>query len=435
MRRYVFLAGLSSAIALSTSCSSDPGTEAVGTGAFGAVGNGGTSAAAGAGGQAGGSSGSSGASGAGAGGAGGGAAGAGGAGGGSAGSGGGIATGGTGGSIPDAGPPDVQFPYDAGSTEAATEACATASAEAQPVLLDMYIILDSSGSMDDPQTNGDCNVGDTTNSKWCKAINALHGFFAAPTSVGMGVALHFFASTGCSALATPAVPLQDLPGHLTQLDNAMNATGPNGGTNMEGALEGLRDYTAANQRPGRRIIGILVTDGDPSGCETSIGTLDNIGDNHYLNTGIPTFIVGMTGATFSSLENLADGAGAAPHTNFCGGSYSPCHFYNVGNGDAAAFISALQSIQASAIGCDYQMPTSSGGVINPANISVEYLSGGNPPPQQIPRVNDASACGAGGWYYDNNASPQRILLCPATCGVVQADNAAKINVQLGCLGS
>ena len=45
------------------------------------------------------------------------------------------------------------------------------------------------------------------------------------------------------------------------------------------------------------------------------------------------------------------------------------------------------------------------------------------------RVDNAGACTAeGGWYFDNNADPTRLLLCPASCG----SSAPGIAVELEC---
>ncbi len=61
------------------------------------------------------------------------------------------------------------------------------------------------------------------------------------------------------------------------------------------------------------------------------------------------------------------------------------------------------------------------------------------PGQGIARVNDAAGCTAdgatGGYYFDSNASPKVMQLCPSTCTTAQADDKAKFNVLLGCQGS
>src|SRR5690606_34806525 len=119
----------------------------------------------------------------------------------------------------------------------------------------------------------------------------------------------------------------------------------------------------ANQRPGRQMIGILITDGAPGPCATANNTLHDIAANHFNATGIPTFMVGMTGAVFASLENWANGSGSAPHPNYCGsGLSSPCYSFDVGNGDPTVFINTLRDIQKAAIGCTFNIPTPPTGI-------------------------------------------------------------------------
>jgi hypothetical protein len=348
---------------------------------------------------------------------------------------------GFGGNQQDADLSDVQFSYDGpveDSSVSQDSACAATSVKAEPVPLDMYIMLDRSGSM-----GTDCNVGATTASKWCYSINALYNFFAAPSSSGMGVALQYFPITGYSCTgaggtcATPAVGLGLLPGLLPQLQSSLNVTTPSGSnTPTEAGIRGLADFTGKNQAPGRTMIGILITDGAPNGCNTGASYLGGLLQAHLNATGIRTFVIGMTGANFTTLETIAVGGGAAPHTNYCGTSTTPCHHYSVGSGDPQAFIAVLQAIQNVAIGCQYQVPQTDAGLIDPAKVMVEYTPGSSGSPQELTRVNDASQCGPqGGWYYDNNANPSSITLCPATCSVIQADAKPKVDILLGCLGS
>lgn len=414
----------------------------------GSSGTGGTGAAAGgaAGGSSGTGGGSSGAAGTGGGSGTGGGGGAAGSGGGSAGTG---NAGGMGGwPDPDAGPdaseqdaapdavPDVDFGYDAPVQEAG-DACATATAQAEPVPLDIYIMLDRSGSM-----GTDCNFGSTTSSKWCRAVNSIGGFVQNPATAGNQVAIQYFPKSGAacdgSGYNQPAVDLGVLtgPGGFAQtIIDSLNQETPTGSnTPTEGGLRGLVQFTAAREAPPRVMIGILITDGQPNGCNQSATYMRDILGAHYASTGIHTFVVGMDGATFNTLETISNYTGAISHTNYCG-TGSPCHHYDVGSGDPAVFISALQQIQQSAVGCTFQMPTTSVGVIDPEQVTVEYSPGGNPPPQELVRVPDAASCVPNGWYYDDNVNPSTINLCPDTCTMVQADPNAKVEVLLGCLGA
>lgn len=243
--------------------------------------------------------------------------------------------------------------------------------------VDMYIVFDKSGSMGEPVGNGtpgDCNIGDTKNSKWCKAINALAGYLSSPAAKDQGAALQFFSgadNVSCSTGAPYDTPAMPAAGYTTlpsnTFDGVLNGTVPGGGTPIEAALRGLTKFTKANKRPGHVTIGILVTDGDPQGCNTNLTTLSGIIDDHFKAEKIRTYVIGMEGATFSNLEKIATGGNAPLHgatvgtlTNACGNVPEPCHFWNVGNGDPAGFIQALAAIQESADGCK-----PGGGEINP----------------------------------------------------------------------
>ena len=53
------------------------------------------------------------------------------------------------------------------------------------------------------------------------------------------------------------------------------------------------------------------------------------------------------------------------------------------------------------------------------------------------KVANAAACGpAGGWYYDNDAAPTQVLLCPASCDFAQSSvgpgKTGRIEVLFGC---
>ncbi|MBK9000164.1 MAG: VWA domain-containing protein [Myxococcales bacterium] len=356
-------------------------------------------------------------------------------------SGGGSSTGGAaggGGAPADAGIPDVTFSYDGPVEDDGSigDACAATTVKAEPAPLDMFIMLDNSGSM-----GSDCNIGQSTVSKWCYSINALSQFFQSAPA-GTGVALQYFpkcwkstaeCTTGASC-AVAEVPLGQLPGNLAPLQSSLNTNAPLGGTPMEAALHGLAKYTTQNQQPGRVMIGIFVTDGVPEGCTTNANTLAGIVQSHLTNDKIKTFVIGMDGADFGTLDTIAAPGGASPHTQYCGGS-SPCYSYDVDNGNPAAFTAVLAAIQKSAVACQFSMPTTDGGIVDPSKVEVQYFPAGNPPAQKLPKVTNAAACSGGGWYFDNNANPKSILLCPSSCTIVQLDTKAKIDISLGCLGS
>jgi len=99
------------------------------------------------------------------------------------------------------------------------------------------------------------------------------------------------------------------------------------------------------------------------------------------------------------------------------------------------FHDITQAVVAGAqVSCDLTIPPPPAGqTLDPTKVNVRYLPGGTPPGQTIPNVPDAASCGAGGgWYYDNNASPTTITLCPSSCTAVQNDATASLQVEFGC---
>jgi hypothetical protein len=269
------------------------------------------------------------------------------------------------------------FGTSSGSTDGSTTNNDGAACSA-PV--DMYIMFDRSGSM-----GNDCNIGQTTNSKWCRSINALSGYFSSAGSTDQAAALQFFPLTGSpettrcttgagydtAAMPTGTPAYQTLPSNV--FDALLNSTKPDnaaGGTPTEAAIRGLTTFTAANRRPGRVTIGILITDGDPNGCDEDLTNLSNLLDAHHTATQIRTYVIGMQGATDANLEQIAQGGGGPLHdatvgavTNACGaGQAGPCRHWNVGSGDPAVFTAALAAIQDSADGCK-----DGGGYVNPVN--------------------------------------------------------------------
>ncbi len=321
-------------------------------------------------------------------------------------------------------------------------ACAETVAQAEARAADMFVMLDHSGSMgnDCPLNLDGTEPGD--NSKWCFATHAFAEYFTSVAAVGNRAALQFMSQPDfvCSGGpnnggARAFIELTDLPvADDHALIRALADDGPTGGmgTRIEPALHGIADYTVANQTPGRTMIGVLVTDGDPNGCEENIGDLSNIIEEHLNDTGIRTFVIGMTGASLNNLERFASVGGAPEHgPEFCGGQ-DDCHFWSVGDGDPVAFVDALSQIEAAAVvPCSYGIPDPPpGDVLDNALVNVLFTAGDGSE-FVIGRVND---CGTtGGWVYDDPLNPSLIHLCTATCDAVTAEGlGATLDIAYGC---
>jgi hypothetical protein len=330
--------------------------------------------------------------------------------------------------------------------------CAGQALAAQPIGLDMYVVLDRSGSMEEgapEDTPGDCTLNLTGTpsvpSKWCLATHALAKYFASPGAVNNRASLQYFPLEGeegddavCTGgmISQAQVPLSALPvaAATDALIQSLDAAVPDGdGTPIEAALNGMKTYTSTHQDGTRVMIGILITDGAPTQCSEETTLLASILSTHLATTGLKTFIIGMNGAVDATLETLAIAGGAPPHMDFCGTVTPPCHYYNVGSGDPAAFASALQQIQLSAaLPCDFDIPPPPDTQdLDPNLVNVTFTNLGVA--NVLGRVSDATACTGDGWYYDNVAAPTKVQLCPTTCTTASmAGEDAKVDITFGC---
>ena len=305
---------------------------------------------------------------------------------------------------------------------------ATGSEEATLVPVNMLVMFDKSGSMD--------NDG-----KWPNATGAMIAFFQDPSTAGLRIALRFFPDdepvSGCNendcsidACASPLVPIAPVTADPAPADaqeqalvSAINATSPGGPTPMFAALGGAEQWAIAYQaaHATEKVVVVLVTDGEPNGCNENIADIAALAAD-ALASGVLTYTVGLQGSNQAQMDQIAQAGG----TN--------AGFY-IGNGNAQAdLLAALKAIQGSSVSCNFAMPQSSdpNKPIDPAKINVNYTPGGGMK-TTLGQVPDAAACGpSGGWYYDDPASPTQIILCPATCGVVQADPNADIEILIGC---
>jgi hypothetical protein len=107
-------------------------------------------------------------------------------------------------------------------------------------------------------------------------------------------------------------------------------------------------------------------------------------------------------------------------------------------GDLCGLRNALSSLASSIVAgaklaCFWDLPPPPTGTqLDPALINVQYVLDGQPP-EQVPMVGGASACGSeSGWYYDNPTSPTRFYFCPASCRAVESALDASVEVLFGC---
>ncbi len=325
-------------------------------------------------------------------------------------------------------------PGDAGVGAVSTGAdgaCAATVSAAKIIPVILVFMFDRSGSM------GDSIGGGQT--KWTALVPGLEAFFADPKSKGISASLQFFMQTdecNVAAYASPLVPNTPLP-NPTVFSSAINAISPSGETPTQPALQGALQYAAQelSQNPGARVAVVLVTDGEPNGCASSVPNVAATAQDAA--PGIPTYVIGIGKPTdLTRLTTIAE-AGATNQPFFVapddGGDDAAC-------GDAgcaavqmeADFEAALAVIRGASISCDLQLPAA------PANQSldlgkVNVVYTGSSGQTQTLLYNQSCGGNGQGWAYDNPQTPTRIQICATSCSSIQGDTlGATLDIALGC---
>src|SRR5256885_2534075 len=138
------------------------------------------------------------------------------------------------------------------------------------------------------------------NNKWTDATTAFIAFFRDPCTAGLRVAFRFFPDalpvTGCDdqgcsldACSQPLVPISPLAADPAPQDTQEDALvmalmsampggrmgGGGGGTPLFAALGGAEQWAGAYQiaHPDEKTVVILMTDGEPNGCDENIADI------------------------------------------------------------------------------------------------------------------------------------------------------------------
>jgi Mg-chelatase subunit ChlD len=325
------------------------------------------------------------------------------------------------------------------------DVCHAEAHEGQRVPVDLYFLVDSSGSMAERVQGG---------SKWEVVSKALVAFLNDPRNGGAGAGIGYFPNAaqgactagqaGCLCIpfvnicfsniggsctvadyALPAVPLA-LPPSVTAVINDINAHQLAGGTPTRPAVEGALQYLNqwAGQHPDRKTALVLATDGDPTGCDpnTPQGIAALAAGALSGPHAIKTFVIGV-GSSLVSLDLVAQAGGTGK-----------AFLVDTGGDVAKSFAEALDQIRGVVATCDFSIPAQGGAgmTINPSKVNVRYTATGASASTLVTQtfMSDPNNCtSAGGWYYDNPSAPTLIKLCDESC---QSLSGGSIQVEFGC---
>lgn len=310
--------------------------------------------------------------------------------------------------------------------------------EVQPVAL--YITLDQSLSMD-------------WENLWTPAKDAIKAFVNDAKAKGIDVALTFFPEGGSqcngSGYDTPVINMGRLPEHAAdiarELDKRKSAGGL--GTPIEGALRGATQFCKNFEKTsaGEKCVAVLVTDGEPLGCEENTTKLAAIAETAYANgSGVRTFAVGLKGADFDLLDKIAQGGGAVDcdtkSTHFaCDVSGGPSQLSTALDKirsvvtTVKTHIETKTHIEETPVECEWTIPAPPAGQrFDRQLVNVQLSAPSLAAPIGLARVQDATACADRGWHFDDPNAPTRLVACPQTCALLHATAQARVDVLLGC---
>jgi hypothetical protein len=326
----------------------------------------------------------------------------------------------------------------AGTMLSRDAACVSDVREGELVPMDLYLMVDKTGSMLCP-TGPDgvgCppQYGGSGPTRWDSVSAAIKSFVASSGTNGISVGIGFFPSTGAgtySCLASdyiaPAVEIAPLPPAAPAIARAIDQQTVAGITPTTASLEGALTHAKgwASSHAGRRVAVVYATDGEPGGCglDNNVGRAAQIAKAGLdAAPSVVTYVLGV-GPSLDSLNQIAVAGGTGK-----------AYFVDTGQNVTQQFVDALNGIRNRSITCDYAIPTSTRGPLDYSLVNVEAQLGTRGPATLVTHVEGASGCDAmtGGWYYDQPSSPSVISLCPATCQPLSSTQGSRLEVIIGC---
>jgi Mg-chelatase subunit ChlD len=332
--------------------------------------------------------------------------------------------------------------------------------ETKPVAI--YLMLDRSSSM-----VGLCPTGPACNAQsWAQATGAISAFVGDPASADIKVALGYFPplatytdKTATSPLCTGAscgtatVSMRRAADNAASIMDSLNGSIPSGdlfgpitSTPTECGLRGIKSFCAAHRAANNneQCVGVLITDGSPTECNVNTMALRDIAAANAMD--IPIFALGMTGADFTFLNEIATGGGTDCTPN------APGNACDVSGGQAA-FLAALNAIRETVqikvpmvthetvtkevpLDCEWNLPDPPEDMKFDKDKVNVTLSATGKAATTLGRVTSEDECTnhPEGWHYDSEDEPKKVLACAGACDDIKKATGAKISIEFGCKG-
>jgi hypothetical protein len=227
--------------------------------------------------------------------------------------------------------------------------------------------------------------------------------------------------------AAPAVEFTSAANAANAVEAALEAQQPVGASPTRPALQGVTAYAYdwARNHPEDKAVVVFATDGVPS---SSLCTPNSIADNvravaaaANANPPVPTFVIGVGNA----LDALSEIAAA--------GGTEQAFLVDTQSELEARFFEILESTRRRALPCRYTLPSPTAGEADTDRMRLAL----GPKDEVLAKVSERSACSnvSGGYYLENDETPRRLVLCPASCESLRSTSGSRLELLMACKSS
>ena len=277
--------------------------------------------------------------------------------------------------------------------------------------------------------------------KWLPVITAAEAFFSEQESAALSASLTFFPAqnntTWCddASYVVPNVPQTLLPSDaftnaITALNRTPDAQNWRTATPtlavFNGTVASLNAIDDSSASATRAVV--LVTDGVPQNCTQDANNVALVAEA-VRASGMRTFVVGVAnppgldgGENLDNLNLIAEAGGTE-------------RAFIVQTGDPvqteAEFKAVIDNIRGVSVSCNIEIPLPPTGTeFIPEKVNVKYSNSGGE--VAVDLSYDPACTSPDSWRYDDPSAPATIVLCGDTCGTIQRDVTATLNVEFGC---
>ncbi len=198
------------------------------------------------------------------------------------------------------------------------------------------------------------------------------------------------------------------------------AGGPPTSAAYDGVVKTANLFTSSPVYINDTHIAVLVLASDVANCNPSVSALATAAAAALASSKIRTYVIGIGVPATTTAAIASAGGGQA--------------FDLVPNALLGTNLAlALNSIRQNMFPCSYTLPAP--GLFDPSNPLLSRVYGAPGPITVAPQtqVANLAACGAtGGFYYDNNANPTQVILCPLLCTAHRALLYSAIKLVISC---